>query len=142
MTKLLAGSMLYGLVYQNPTPAWISAPLLVLIQGSTEWRFTVDLRPVNQIAKRNQFPIHVLEQELTKITKTKVYAHFDFVHGYWQLSIARESQASQSFMILNGLYSPTCVPHRPTNAVTHLQSSLKLTLPRELMCNLLLRLDD
>jgi hypothetical protein len=37
-----------GMVYRNPRAAWCSAPLLVTKPGPAQFRFTVDLRPVNK----------------------------------------------------------------------------------------------
>lgn len=53
-----------------------------------------------------------------------------------------DSQECQSFITPDGAFSPRRVPHGTTNAVTHLQSSLSLTLPTELRQNPLLWLDD
>lgn len=112
----------YGLFYANPASPWASAPLLVPNPGPARWRFTVDLRPVNRFTVRHQFPMPILEHELTKLAKSWFYANFDFVQSYWQLLLHPDSQASQSFITPDGVFSPTRVPHGTTNAVTHLQS--------------------
>lgn len=142
LQKLVATLTAHGLVYPNPTSKWACAPLLVPKPGPEAWRFTVDLRPVNRYTYRHQYPMPLLEQELPKTAKSKFFANFDFVHSYWQLLLHPDSQESQSIITPDGVISPTRVPHGTTNAVTHLQSSIMMTLPDALKDSLLLWLDD
>lgn len=142
MANLVSELMRHGLVYPNPKSCWSSAPLIVPKPGPARFRFTVDLRPVNRFTTQHQYPMPILEQELTKLADSRFYANFDFVHSYWQLPLHPESQECQSFITPDGVYSPTRVLHGTTNAVTHLQSSLTLTIPDKLKPNILLWLDD
>lgn len=142
LKKLVTDLTTHGLVYANPTSKWACAPLLVPKPGPARWRFTVDLRPVNRFTVRHQYPMPVLEHELTRLSKSKLFANFDFVQSYWQLLLHPASQASQSFITPDGVFSPTRVPHGTTNAVTHLQSSIMSTLPDTLKPDVLLWLDD
>lgn len=63
-------------------------------------------------------------------------------HCYWNLLLALESQKCSSIITSDGIFTPTRVLHRITNAVTHLQSSLDAVIPDELRPNILLRLND
>lgn len=83
MKSLVADLIKHSCVYANPTAKWASAPLLVPKPGPDGWRFTVDLRPVNQFTVRHHFPMPILEQELTKVASSRYYSNFDFTHGYW-----------------------------------------------------------
>lgn len=131
-----------GMVYRNPTAPWAAAPLLVPKPGPAKFRFTVDLRPVNKYTVKHQFPMPNVEQELTKLANAQHYATFDLSHGYWQLPLHENSQALQTFITPDGLYSPTRVLHGTTNAVTHLQSCLTEILPETLVGAVLHWLDD
>jgi hypothetical protein len=66
-----------------------------------------------------------VESELSRLKSSKFYAAFDLSHGYWQLPLAPESQKCQSFIIPEGVYSPTRVLHGTTNAVNHIQAVLQ-----------------
>lgn len=87
------------------------------------------LLPVNESTVRHQYPMPILYHELTKLPKSRFYANFEFVQSHWELLLQPDSQACPSFITLDGGFSPTRVLHGTTNAVTHLQSSLTLTLP-------------
>jgi hypothetical protein len=71
------------------------------------------------------WPIPHVESELSRLKSSKVFATFDLSHGYWQLSLASESQECQSFITPDGVYSPTRVLHGTINAVTHIQAVLQ-----------------
>ena len=55
------------------------------------FRFTVDLRTVNAQTKKTVWSIPNAEAQLSKISGSKVYFSFDFIHGYWQLPFAEDS---------------------------------------------------
>jgi hypothetical protein len=48
LSKFVAQLEAAGMVYRNPRSAWCAAPLLVPKPGPSQFRFTVDLRPVNK----------------------------------------------------------------------------------------------
>ena len=131
-----------GMAYANPTSPWASAPLIVPKPGPARFRFTVDLRPVNEFTVKHQYPMPNIEQELAKLSNSKFFATFDLSHGYWQFPLHKDSQALQSFITPDGIFSPTRVLHGTTNATTHLQSVLAEIFPKELRKALLYWLDD
>lgn len=96
-----------GMVYSNPTSPWACAPLLVPKSGPSKYRFTIDLRPVNRYTVRHQFPMPNLEQDLLMTSGSKFFGSFDFSNGYWQFPLHPDSQASQSFITPDGIYSQT-----------------------------------
>lgn len=110
------------MAYSNPTASWASVPLLVRKPGPANFRFTVDLRPINKFTVKQQYPMPNLENELTKLNKASCFAKFDLSLGYWQIPLERSSQESQSFVIPDGIFTPKRVLHCTTNAVTNLQS--------------------
>jgi Reverse transcriptase (RNA-dependent DNA polymerase) len=117
-----------GLIYRNPRAAWCSAPLLVPKPGPAQFRFTVDLRPVNRQTVPCSWPMPHVESELARLCNSHYFATFDLSHGYWQLPLAAQSQECQSFITPDGVYSPTRVLHGTTNAVAHMQSVLQEVL--------------
>lgn len=142
MTNLVSALIRHGFVYPNPSSCRSFTPLIVPKPGPARLRFAVDLRLVNRFTTRHQYPMPIPKQELTELAGSSFYANFDFVHSYWQLTLHTKSQMFQSLMTPAGVYSPTRVLRGTTNAVTHLPSSLTLTIPQELKPNILLWLDD
>lgn len=114
-----------GMAYANPTSPLTCAPLLLPKTGpEVQYRFTVDPRPINKFTMKHQFPMPNLEHKLTRLSDSRYYATFDLSDCYWQLELDATSQALQSFITSDGLYSPSRVMHGTTKTVKHLQAAL------------------
>lgn len=66
-------------IYRNPKTNWACAPLIFPKPCKDEYRFTVDLRPVNSQAKRNFWPFHNAEVMLTCLTGRIIFFNLDFL---------------------------------------------------------------
>lgn len=66
----------------------------------------------------------------------------DFVVDYRHFLFHKQSQATQSFITPDGIFSPTRVSHGSTNADLHLQSTLGSVLPSALNLISFCWLDD
>lgn len=108
-----------GFIKRNNESKWACAPLVVPKHGKEGFRFTVDLRPVNTQTKKTLWPMPHADPMLAKITGSKIWFNLDFLHGYWQFSLAFESRECQSFHKPFGVYSPNRVLHGATNAVAY-----------------------
>lgn len=87
------------IVYPNPSSPWACAPLIVPKTGPVEWRFTVDLSPVNKFTIPYQYPMPVIEHELNKTSRSRVFTDADLTHSYWQLLLHPSSRTVASFHI-------------------------------------------
>lgn len=139
LTKRLIDS---NMVFSNPTSPWACAPLLVPKPGPAKFRFTVDLRPVNRYTVKHQFPMPIIEHELTKVAGSTCYATFDLSHGYWQLPLHESSRSCQSFITPDGIFSPTRVMHGTSNAVMHIMSTFTNIIPDKLKNVFMVWVDD
>ena len=139
----LVGKLLdAGLIYANPNSKWSCAPHLVHKPGPAEWRFTVDLRPVNKYTYVLHFPMPLIEAELDKASGAKFFCEVDLIHGYWQLLLHKESQECQSFVTPDGIFTPTRVLHGNANANSHLHAGFMSQMPSDLKEKLLIWVDD
>lgn len=82
----------YGMIYANPSSKWACVPLVVPKPGPAQWRFTVDLRPVKKSTVPFAFQMPVVDQELTKVAKSKYYCGVDFTMSYCQLPLHSNSR--------------------------------------------------
>jgi len=85
-----------------------------------------------------------IEVELSKLAGAKYFGTFDFSHGYWQLPLDKDSQATQSFITPNGIYTPTRVLHGTSNATMHMQAEVNAIIQKDeiLLAHLIAWLDD
>jgi hypothetical protein len=114
-----------GMAYRNPNSSWCSAPFLVPKPGPSQFRFTVDLRPVNKQTVPQAWPMPHIESELYKVRGAMCFATFDLSSGYWQLKLDESSQECQPFITPDGIYTPTRVLHGTRNAVSHIQACIQ-----------------
>lgn len=130
-----------GLVRRNNRSQWACAPLLVPKPGPEEFRFTVDLRPVNHQTIPFIWPMPHPETAISDLAGDTCSACIDLFHGYWQMPLDPKSQEFQSFITPDGVFTPTRVLHGQTNATFYFQSTIcELCLP--IRDNLLQWLDD
>ncbi len=103
-----------GLIRPSIGSQWACAPLIVPKDEPEGYRFTVDLRPVNQQTVPHTWPMPNLETISTELAADTCYAIIDLCHGYWQLGLDPESQGCQSFITPDGVFTPTRVMHGQT----------------------------
>lgn len=72
-----------GYITRNNSSSRACSPLLVLKPEKEEFRFTVDLRPVNTGTKKAVWPMPHADYMLAQRTGSKVWFNLDFDHGYW-----------------------------------------------------------
>uniref|UniRef100_H3GR27 Reverse transcriptase domain-containing protein n=1 Tax=Phytophthora ramorum TaxID=164328 RepID=H3GR27_PHYRM len=60
--------------------------------------------------------------------RKKFYAIFDFIKGFWQLPLHKDSQGFLSYMTDRGIFTPTRVPQGCTDAALHFQSTVEEVL--------------
>ena len=71
-------------IYRNNASKWASAPLIVPKTSAEGYRFTVDLRSVNSQTKKAVWPMQSIEAMLSQLSRSTIWFHLDFLHGYWQ----------------------------------------------------------
>lgn len=95
LRKLVGKLLDAGLVYPNLTSKWSCAPQLEPKARPPEWRFSVDIHPVNTYTYALHFPLPLKEAELEKSAGVKLFCEFDMTHVYWQLLLDEHSQEYQ-----------------------------------------------
>lgn len=106
MKRMVDELVIYGIMYPNPSSPWACAPFIVPNLCPAERRFTADLSFVNKYTIPFQFPMPVIEHELTKTSKSGVFAVVDLTHGYWQLFLHADSRVCQSIITPDIIFTP------------------------------------
>ena len=114
-----------GAVRRNPTAKWASPALAVPKPGSSELRFTVDLRGVNARTVPVQSAMPHLESKLQETAGSRVYAKLDSPHSFWQLPLAKVSQEMMSIQTPAGVFTPDRLLQGGSDSGNHLQAELQ-----------------
>lgn len=111
-----------GAVKYNPTARWASPALAVPKPGTNSFRFTVDLRGVNQQTVPVASAMPDLESMIRSVGDSKVFAKMDMVHAYWQIPLHLDSQECMSIQTPAGVFTPQRILQGSTDAGNHFQS--------------------
>jgi len=131
-----------GFLVLNPSSAWAAAPNIVpKPKSAAKYRMTIDLRPINSATVPETWPMPNVEAEASDFQGSTCFAVLDFVSGYWQLPLDKDSQHLHSFITPRGVVSPTRTQQGSRNAAQNFQAKVE-PLFAELRDRLKAWLDD
>jgi hypothetical protein len=87
-----------GLVCKNTGAEWASPPLILPKPGPDQYRMTVDLRVPNASTKPTAWPMSILQDALSDLHGSKVFATLNFCQGYWQIPLHKTANLSSRQM--------------------------------------------
>ena len=100
--RMLLNEMLEKEVVEPSTSPWASA--IVLVQkkdGST--RFCVDFRKLNDVTRKDAYPLTRIETTLDTLAGSKWFSTLDLLSGYWQVQIEEGDRPKIAFCTAEGL---------------------------------------
>ena len=107
----------FGYERRNIYSRYTSPVLVVRKPDGRGLRMIVDLRAINAVTKPIAWPMPSLEVVLSRLAGAAYFATLDAYKGYWQFSLAPESQEYFSFMTEEGVYTPNRIIQGATDAV-------------------------
>lgn len=129
-----------GAIIPSHSP-WSSATVLVKKKNG-ESRMCIDYRPLNEVTKRDVFPLPRIDTLLSRMGNAKYFSTIDLYKGYHQLTIDEESREKTAFITNSGLYEYTVLPFGLANAPPFFQRVMQEVLKGLLWENVLVYLDD
>ena len=91
-----------GLIVDSASP-W-AAPLVVVPKKSGEWRVCADYRLLNQLTKKDSYPMPDVARLLDELEGHSWFSTLDLTSGYLQVPMAAEDQEKTAFVTSSGLY--------------------------------------
>ena len=71
---------------------------------TTSWRVCIDYRRLNEVTRKDHFPLSFIDQLLERISGYPVYCFLDGYSGYFQIEIAAEDKEKTTFTCPFGTY--------------------------------------
>ncbi|XP_028223537.1 uncharacterized protein LOC114405046 [Glycine soja] len=129
ITKLLQA----GIIYPISDSQWVSPVQVVpkktgltVIRNEKEeliptrvqnsWRVCIDYRRLNQVTKKDHFPLPFIDQMLERLAGKSHYCFLDGFPGYMQITIAPEDQEKTTFTCPFGTFAYRRMPFGLCNA--------------------------
>ena len=95
-------------------------PAQAVPKGSS-YRSVGDFKAVNQQSEPVAAPPMLLEEQALAFAGAALFMTVDLNQGYWQMTLAANSQELLAFVMHKGLYTPTRMPQGVTNATSYFQ---------------------
>ena len=83
---------------------------------TTGWRVCIDYRRLNEVTRKDHFPLPFMDQLLERISGQPFYCFLDGYSGYFQKEIAVEDQEKTTFTCPFGTYAYRRMPFGLCNA--------------------------
>ena len=103
-----------GVIEQSDSP-WASGVVLVQ-KKSGDWRFCVDYRPLNEVTRKDSYPLPRVDEMLDLVSGSSWFTSLDLRSGYWQVPLTPDAKAKTAFYAGRGLYQFTVLPFGLCNA--------------------------
>jgi hypothetical protein len=113
-----------GVVRQNTSCRWASAPHSVSTSNAEGYRLTADLRQVNQRTEAIVWPMKNLESCTHRLAASARHASADISKCYLQLALDEDAQECQSFVAPDGVHAPRRVLHGQVSATACAQAAV------------------
>jgi hypothetical protein len=85
LRKFLKENLDKGFIRTSTSPA--AAPVLFAKKPGGGLRFYVDYRALNVITIKNRYPLPLLQETLSKLSKAKFYTKLDVIHAFNHIRI-------------------------------------------------------
>ena len=88
---------------------------------TTSWRVCIDYRRLNDVTRKDHFPLPFIDQLLERVSGHPFYCFLDGYSGYFQIEIAPEDQEKTTFTCPFGTYAYRRMPFVLCNGLTTFQ---------------------
>ena len=85
-------------------------------RAQTGWRVCIDLRRLNEVTRKDHFPLPFIDQMLERLAGRAYYCFLDGYSGYFQIPIAPEDQEKTTFTCPFGTFAYRRMPFGLCNA--------------------------
>ena len=126
--QIIAGqinSMLKMKVIEPSHSAWAS-PVVIVPKKNGKSRFCVDYRRLNNITKKDAYPLPRKEYCLESVYDAKLFTSLDFTAGYWQVPLRKAEQEKTAFTTHCDIYYWMSMPFGLTKAPARFQRALDI----------------
>ena len=119
--------MLDAKVIRRSRSPW-SFPVVIVDKKDGSKRFCVDFRKLNQVTKKNSYPLPVIDDILALLGKAKIFISLDLKSGYWQVLMNESDKEKTAFACHRGLFEFNVMPFGLSNAPAVFQELMSVVL--------------
>lgn len=105
-----------GIIKASNSP-W-SSPVVLVTKNDGTLRFCVDYRKLNEVTKKDSFPLPRIDDCLDTLGGAKWFSTLDLVSGYWQVEMCPDDMEKTAFVTNRGLFEFQVLSFGLCNAVS------------------------
>lgn len=129
-----------GVIEESNSP-WNSPVVLVRKPGKV--RLCLDSRKVNQVTKKDAYPLPHIDGLLGRLQNTRVISSIDLKDAFWQIPLEKAAREKTAFTVPGRpLYQFTVMPFGLCNAPQRMCRLMDKAIPGRLRENVFVYLDD
>src|SRR5579871_5810698 len=80
-----------------PSEAPFASPVLFAEKPGGGWRFCVDYRRLNEITKKDRYPVPLIEETLARLSKARVFTKLDVRHAFNRIRLKESIEDLTTF---------------------------------------------
>ena len=115
LVKDLLDDMLHKDIVQPSQSPWAS-PIVLARKKDGSVRFCVDYRKVNEVTRKDAYPLPWINDTLEMLSDSKIFSILDLPSGYWQVELTENDRQKTAFCTTEGLYEFKVMPFGLCNA--------------------------
>lgn len=100
----------------QPSQSPLCSEFVMVKKKTGEWRLCVDFRKLNNVTRKDSYPLPNLDECLENLAGSKYFSQIDFASGYWQIPVEKKSRELTAFRVGGELYEFNRLPFGLTNA--------------------------
>ncbi|GBM53776.1 Retrovirus-related Pol polyprotein from transposon 297 [Araneus ventricosus] len=129
-----------GIIEESSGP-WTS-PIVLVKKKDGSTRFCVDYRKLNEITKKDSYPLPRVDDTLDALNGSQWFTTLDLKSGYWQVEIRPEDREKTAFTTGRGLWQFKVMPFGLYNAPATFERLMETVLRGLSSESCLVYLDD
>ena len=126
----------------RPSHSPWAAPVVLVKKKDGSLRLCVDYRKLNNVTRRDSFPLPNIDDILAALTGAQWFTTLDLASGYWQVEVEPNDREKTAFALPTGLYEFQTMPFGLVNAPATFQRLMQIVLHDLYPNKCLIYLDD